>query len=701
MFKADKHGKLIFKILLLLCITSFILVLFLGHTYVDSPSRMLDDAKINAKIQAEDSAKQIDNELGKLMPISESIANDLSSGELEHDQTAERLREILENNPELQGAFAAYEPYEYNSTTRLYGPYIIRNGGLRQIQIEDRYDYTLPDRENGTRTNWYHLPMTRGACWIEPYFGSAGKTFFINYNVPFYRAGASDKEKTPIGVIGTEYSLAGIRNLVGSLDLGDTGYGFILTEKGTFVSHPIPEYLGKDITGLQKIDKNLGKIGQDITYGDYQVIHNEFTGQNSWVFYELIPSTNWTLGVVFVEEEIFQESRTAQYHLVISLAIAVLAFLFFLSTLIFRVDRGSSANLWILVFIFSILCMIGMGFILHLTLENPPVDNHEGIEIFDRIGLETALNKLSNNQEDPIIRIPTGVFLQSLEFSSANNVIVTGYVWQNYSAVTGDEISRGFIFPEAESVDINEAYQNDNVTGWYFWAVLRQPFDYSKYPFDREDVWIRLWHKDFYKNIILTPDFDSYNVINPVLKPGIEREFVLEGWEIQNSYFSYRDNSYNSNFGVEERKQEIPELYFNAGMKRDFLASFISDLIPITVVALLLFAVLLIFTKSEEKISLYGFSSSTVLAYCAALFFVLIISHVSLRNKLAAAGIIYLEYFYFVLYFIILAVSVNSILLASTTRHEIIHYKDNLIIKLLYWPVLLGLLLLITLANFF
>jgi len=108
----------------------------------------------------------------------------------------------------------------------------------------------------------------------------------------------------------------------------------------------------------------------------------------------------------------------------------------------------------------------------------------------------------------------------------------------------------------------------------------------------------------------------------------------------------------------------------------------------------------MISTEDKQKRALYGFSSSTVLAYCAALFFVLIVSHISLREKLAATGIIYLEYFYFILYFAILTVSINSILLASNTKYKFICYKDNLIIKLLYWPVILVLLLGITLKNF-
>ena len=46
------------------------------------------------------------------------------------------------------------------------------------------------------------------------------------------------------------------------------------------------------------------------------------------------------------------------------------------------------------------------------------------------------------------IRIPTGVFIQSVEFVKANDVNVTGYVWQKYSDDIPAEVSRGFVFPE-------------------------------------------------------------------------------------------------------------------------------------------------------------------------------------------------------------------------------------------------------------
>ncbi len=709
MEQSGKYQKQIFRVFLLMCVTLFVIIVFLGYTYLQNTSQMLEDAKENAEAQAKDAAGEIGNRLGKLITISRYIEDDLSSGELQDEQVRARLKNTLQEHPDLYGVVVAYQPYAYNSTTRLYAPYYVwEKGENRLIQVEDMYDYTHPDIQDGThpRTDWYHQPLDEGEGWVEPYFGTASDTFLALYGLPFYHRNVSSREKIPAGITAAVYSLDGVRDMVDSLDMGDTGYGFIITDKGTIVSHPIQKYLGINIADLQQTDETLQAITQNIVYGEHQVIYNMFTGQTSWVFYEPIPSTNWTLGVVFVEDETFSAIKTYQRHTLYIITIAAIAFLFLLSILILGAYKGN--NLWTIAIFFSVLCMIGMCLVWYLALDDQSRDNSDDVVILDQVGLEVALHKFQNTikaaNETPgeLVRVPTGIFLQSLEFSSANNVIVTGYIWQDDPYGNTSGLSLGVIFPEAEQIQISKAYDDGSVSGWYFWAVLRQPFDYSKYPFDCEDVWIRIWHKDFHNSNILVPDLDSYEVIRPDTKPGLEYDFVLEGWEVQDSFFSYRINSYNTDFGIEDRKNNVSlELYFNIGTERIFMSSFISDMVPIIVVTLLLFAVLMISTKHEQKKDMYGFDSLQVLTYCAALFFVLIISHVSLREKLPTDGIIYLEYFYFILYFAILIVSVNSILLASNTRCNFINYEDNLIVKLLFWPVITMLALGITLVVFY
>jgi hypothetical protein len=281
---------------------------------------------------------------------------------------------------------------------------------------------------------------------------------------------------------------------------------------------------------------------------------------------------------------------------------------------------------------------------------------------------------------------------------------MTGYVWQKILNTSTDYESPSFNFPESVSEEstIEKAYEDkaEGVVGWRFRTILRQQFNYSRYPFDREDVWIKILYNAS-SGSVLVPDFDSYDSLNPEDLPGLERSLVLEGWKPQKTYFSYRTNSYNTNFGVGDFKHSnVSELYYNFDIKRDFKSPFASFILPVLVVAILLFAVLMITTKDEKK-EQCGFSSSDVLGYCSALFFVLIIAHASLRDTIPMDGIIYLEYFYFIMYLAILAVSLNSIAFASNTNFPFIDTKDNLYVKVLYWPVVMGVMLLMTLMNFY
>jgi hypothetical protein len=55
------------------------------------------------------------------------------------------------------------------------------------------------------------------------------------------------------------------------------------------------------------------------------------------------------------------------------------------------------------------------------------------------------------------------------------------------------------------------------------------------------------------------------------------------------------------------------------------------------------------------------------------------------------------EYFYFVTYFAILGVAAN-VLLFTLTENGMVRLQDNLVPKLLFWPMLLGAWFLVTVA---
>lgn len=306
-------------------------------------------------------------------------------------------------------------------------------------------------------------------------------------------------------------------------------------------------------------------------------------------------------------------------------------------------------------------------------------------------------------------RLKMRMFIQSLEFTSANNVSLTGYVWTTFPSRFKDKNVKELtpVFPEAESVEFSDAMSKVDDEGnihvrWYFSTSLRQTFDYRKYPFDRENVWVRLWPNDLYENTVLIPEFSAYSSTLPWNTPGIEEDIVLDGWQLTDSHFSYKKNNYNTTLDIiGANSADIPELYFNVGLARLFVDPFVADMLPIVVVCLLVFAVLLITTVKAGEVDLKGFSSANVLSYCAALYFVLIVSHVHLRETLNAFGIIYLEIFYFCMYFIILLVSANSLAITNEKTPEFLRKNDNFIARLSYFPLITLTLLVATIWMFY
>jgi hypothetical protein len=690
-----KYKRMVVCIASLLCLMSFLLLVHVGYEYKSSKTNeiILEEAKDDARQKADAAIKDINNDANSASSLAEGIAKDLSSGKLKNDtMLRERLLAEMTNTSKDFSIAVAYSPAAHAG--KLYAPHFMRNGS-EVVYAPITYDYT----KDGEQTAWYNDALKKGSkVWISPYFGIADANYQIDCSVPFYLAEFGNGHKAA-GVVSIRNSLEKVRAHLGSLKLGNTGYGFIISRKEAIISYPVQEYLAQNIHDLVEKDPNIDFISKNMKEGEY-LATNSFTGKSYWVFQKNIPSTDWILGFVLPQEETLIHRKTEQTHSIIFVVFTTFAFLFFLCLLFVSIYRYNHKGLWILAVVFSLLCVMGIGFVWHLTIKNSTLDDRNGdLVVFDREDVETVLQH--TNTSPITLRIPTGFFLQSMEFLNANDIAITGYIWQNISSPGTESDFPDFSFPDSKETSIVKAYVNKDrgVIGWRFRTTLRQQFDYSKYPFDREDVSIRVLSNNSTGNL-LVPDFASYNSLIPETLPGLGSTFILEGWKPQKTFFSYRVNSYNTNFGIGDvANSNVSEFHFNVDIERDFKAAF-SDLLLIMVIIVLLFAVLTITTKGENK-SYFGFSSHGVLGYCTSLLFTLIVSHTALRSRIPLGSIIYIEYFYLVLYLAILVVSLNSIVFASNRSIPFIDPKDNMYVKILYWPVTMGILLFVTLLNFY
>jgi hypothetical protein len=491
------------------------------------------------------------------------------------------------------------------------------------------------------------------------------------------------------------------------------------------------------------------------------------TGQLSWVFYEPLPAARWTLAAVFFRDQFRANPDVQRRALAVivlvylfgALALTTLLVLLRLDRLTERDDElapvigarpsGQMARvstalrlasnrltgsvpglrlsaieaLWLGSFLTGLLCAAGIAALWVVSNQYPSDITPNRISITDA----TSLARFEGAQDDsaavsldrsirgtvegsganPPVYIRTGVFLKSVEFLSSYDVKVTGNIWQRYERGTDDSVTRGFDLPEASELVVSNAFHetqgSTEVVGWSFVATLRQDFGYEQYPFDRQELWLRLRHPQFRRNVLLVPDLDSYRLIDPVTRPGVEQALVLPGWSVLGSYFDYRLQHYNTNFGVEgmHSSEGMYELFFNVALKRDFLEPFVSKVIPLLVVAVLLFAILYVGTGREGQRHLRGFSAMEAIGGCAALFFAITFNHIELRQALQSQGIMYFEYFYFTTYVAVVAVSLNAIALGTGAGLRVVARDDNLIPKLAFWPAYVGALLLITLWFFY
>ncbi len=699
-YQLRKHHKRIFNSAFVLCVIFGVMTLFSSYSYHQERKQREIIAFEQAQENAQRVASQINNELARLADIVDAIAADLSSGTLEHADLTVRLRQETEDNPDIFGLGAAYELNMYKPDVPLYAPYYMKDeeqGGFKRIQVEHSYDYTVRDDPT---TAWYTSIVDSGeARWVEPYFAQAAQTWLAEYVVSFYADG------DPAGVLYIDHSFDTFGRFVNSLDLGEEGYSFIMSQSGKFVAHPDKMFLGKtvfekaDEFGNERMRENAQRAISGESFEDEGI--DQLTGQPAWIFYEPIPLAGWSVGIV-MDKNVLAVAPNQTKRNLINIALSLVATLFFLSILAFRVDRGYVSNLWVVSSLTGLFFIAGIGYMWHLEKRFPPRSSNE-IVLVNRTNLNEQLAVVDaaferDNLPKPV-RIPTGVMIETITFGQANENMVSGYIWQKYPPDFPKE-DRGILFTDALDFGggtLKELYTvrdgEYEVTTWFFIANMRQEPSVQKYPLDQATVQLQIWPHAFHKNIILVPDLDGYEFINPTQQPGLVDVLVLEDWYVNRSYFSFRWDDYNASLGSSRliRKDYVPDLYFNIVISRFILSPIIAYAITLLVVMGLMFGVMVIDADS----------SFNVLSYAAALFFVVAVSHVGLRGELMSAGVVYLEYFFIVMYVVLLIVSINSILFYSKINFPVLSYKNNLIPKLLYWPVLMGVLFTLTLQAFY
>jgi hypothetical protein len=408
---------------------------------------------------------------------------------------------------------------------------------------------------------------------------------------------------------------------------------------------------------------------------------------------------------------------------------------------------------WALSLLVSLIAVLVMGFIWRVVHHyERPVDKMNASKSYhtsskridNQSDLEAELLKKDTHEfsdQAPPLQIPIGFFIQSFDFIDSNEVNITGWLWLKFLSpealdlfCTLESDQQMIVFPEEiDSGDtvfrriywvgpgcedrpaMTAGDQSETTMGWYFDVNVRQQFDYSTYPLDYHSVWLRvvLGNYHSWKKVLLVPDFSAYPIGETDKTKRIrfytDEDLVSGGWKVDEIYFNYHNHNYQTTFGIPFRQIGQPwfdlkskELYFNIAIQRIFRNAFIINLIPLFIVALLLFSQIMTVTGDEKQADRFGFTTTGIIGTCSALFFVVMLSHIQVRREFAGSGLVYIEYFYLIMYVVILLTALNSYVFSiGRLKHvNIIHYHDNFIPKVIFWPSILWLMVAVTVFDF-
>ena len=291
--------------LIVLIMTSITLILssILLYNYFFSRRIIIANVEKDARHLALATVNRIDAVLLSVQKIPASLAGFLEDVSYEDGAILELIRSVVENNPEIYGATIAFEPYAYSPNTRRFAPYFYKQGNELAFAYLP-YDYFTWD--------WYQIPKELNKpIWTEPYYDEdAGKVIMTTFSVPFYRV--SMGQKVFMGVVTADVSLSWLHEIVSSIKVAHTGYGFLISKNGTFITHPKSELMMNETifaVAEAKEDNVMRELGRKMIRGGsgFTPFKSLLTGKDCWMIYSPVLSSGWSLGVLFPQDELMED----------------------------------------------------------------------------------------------------------------------------------------------------------------------------------------------------------------------------------------------------------------------------------------------------------------------------------------------------------------------------------------------------------
>lgn len=306
--------------------TILVAAILLSYYYSVSRRLILDGAIKNAQHLTQETVNSIENVFRSTAKIPENLAYVFETGITSEEALYRFMETVVEHNTEIFGSTVAFEPGAFFTNQRYFSPYFYKDGErIVHSDLNDPgYNYHLQD--------WYQIPkVLREPVWSEPYYDEGGGGIIMaTYSVPFYWPENSLKAGEFRGIITIDISLVWLKEVFEALKIYESGYGFLLSQSGKYLVHPIPDNIMNasifDIAELQK-NEHLRELGRKMVRGQrgFTKTNEPGSGREVYLSFAPLPSSGYAIGIVIPVAELFADLSRLNRNVMLIAVLGVLA----------------------------------------------------------------------------------------------------------------------------------------------------------------------------------------------------------------------------------------------------------------------------------------------------------------------------------------------------------------------------------------
>ena len=267
-------------------------------------------------------ANQFDAQMEANQAVARTLAFTMAEyNSRDREEAVNILEKVLEENPQLIGVYLGYEPNAFDGrdedyinspghdATGRFVPYCNKIKGSMTIEPLVHYD----------SSDYYQLPKATGMDILtEPYFYEG--IFMVSYDSPIFKNGEF------AGIAGVDVPLEYVDDVASSIRTFNTGYAFMVSNTGVFLSHPTQ----KDWIGNKKLSdfdvEEIKNAASDIQKGieGHIEVKDPTNGKTVIMFYEPVKTGNFAFVLVVPKEEMLAGVTDLRDRLLIISAISIL-----------------------------------------------------------------------------------------------------------------------------------------------------------------------------------------------------------------------------------------------------------------------------------------------------------------------------------------------------------------------------------------